>query len=80
MTATLEDLAIIANVLTACKTKEEIVKNVKLPMDIVDEVLEYLRKTGKISKDEFSSAFCPIERVAEEICNSCNIICSEMSE
>jgi hypothetical protein len=80
MQATIEDLNIILGALDSCKTKEEIAKNVKLPMDVVEEVLEYLRKTGKISKDEFSSTFCPIERVAGEMSNSCNAICEAMKE
>ncbi|MFA5452890.1 MAG: hypothetical protein WC248_04915 [Candidatus Methanomethylophilaceae archaeon] len=80
MPATLEDLNIVLGALDSCKTKAEIVRNIKLPANVVDEVLEHLRKTGRISKDEFSDTFCPIERVAGEMCNSCNQICAAMKE
>jgi DNA-binding IclR family transcriptional regulator len=80
MPATLEDLNIVLGALTSCKTKNEIVHNVKLPADTVDEVLEHLRKTGRISKDEFTDTFCPIEKVAGEICQSCSAICDAMKE
>lgn len=80
MPATLEDVNIVLGALTSCKSKEEISRNVKLAPEVVDEVLEYLRKSGRISKDEFTDTFCPIERVAGEICNSCNTICEAMKE
>lgn len=78
--ATIEDLNIVLGALTSCKTKEEISKNVKLPMPIVEEVLETLRKLGKISKDDFTEVYCPIERVAEDVCSCCNTICETMSK
>ena len=80
MQATIEDLNIILGALDSCKTKEEIMHNVKLPADVVDEVLNTLRKLGKISKDDFTNVFCPIERVAGEMSNSCNQICNAMRE
>jgi hypothetical protein len=80
MPATLEDLNIVMGALTSCKTKAEIVRNVKLPMDVVEELLEHLRKTGQISKDEFTDTFCPIEKVAGEMCSCCNAICDAMKE
>jgi hypothetical protein len=79
MGATLEDMNIVLGALDSCKTKAEIVHNIKLPADIVDEVLETLRKLGKISKDDFTETYCPIERVADDMSKCCNLICSEMS-
>jgi hypothetical protein len=78
--ATLEDLHIVFGALGSCKTKAEIVSNVKLPVDVVDDVLETLRKLGKISKDEFSEVYCPIESVADDMSKCCNSICSAMKE
>ena len=80
MQATIEDLNILLGALDSCKTKEEIMHNVKLPADVVDEVLNTLRKLGKISKDDFTNVFCPIERVAGEMATSCNQICDAMRE
>jgi len=80
MPATLEDLNIVMEALTSCKTKEEIVRNVKLPSDVVNEVLEHLRKTGRISKDDFTDTFCPIEKVAGDMSRCCTSICEAMKE
>lgn len=80
MAATLEDLNIVLEAITSCTTKEEIIKNVKLAPDIVDEVLETLRKMGKISKNQFTEVYCPIASVAANVSNCCNIICKTMSK
>lgn len=79
MPATLEDLNIVLEAITSCKTKEEIIKNVKLAPEIVNEVLETLRKMGKISKDQFTEVYCPIATVAADVSKCCNIICTSMS-
>jgi len=76
MSATIEDLNIVRNVLTSCKTRQEIIDKAKLPPEIVDEVLEFLRKEGKIEKDGF--IFCPIEQVAEGVCDCCASICKDL--
>lgn len=78
MPATLEDLNMVLGALTSCKTKEEIVRNIALPPDIVDEVLDTLRKLGKISKDQFTDTYCPIVRVAADMSGCCNLICNSM--
>ncbi len=78
MPATLEDLNIVLGAITSCKTKEEIVKNVKLSPEVVNEVLDTLRKMGKISKDQFTDTYCPISMVAVDVSNCCNIICDAM--
>jgi hypothetical protein len=80
MPATLEELNIVLGALDSCKTKEEIAHNVKLPADVVNEILEHLRKTGRISKDEYSDTFCPIERVAGDMSRCCTTICEAMKE
>jgi len=73
MTATLEHLNIVVNILTACKTKQELIDKAKLSEDIVDEVLDTLRKLGKIKEDEFGN-ICPIEIMVGNICACCNDI------
>lgn len=78
MPATLEDLNIVLGAIVSCKTKEEIVKNVKLSPEVVNEVLDTLRKMGKISKDQFTDTYCPIAMVAADVSNCCNIICDAM--
>lgn len=80
MPATLEDLNIVIGALTSCKTKEEIARSVALPLDIVEEVLETLRKLGKISKDQFADTYCPLGQVAATMSGCCNIICNSMEK
>lgn len=80
MPATLEDLNIVLGAITSCKTKEEIVKNVKLSPEIVSEVLDTLRKIGKISKDQFTDTYCPIAAVASDVSSCCNMICDAMKK
>ena len=80
MAATLEDLNIVFGAITSCKTKEEIVKNVKLSPEIVDEVLDALRNMGKISKDQFTDTYCPLGRVAADVSSCCNKICKAMEK
>lgn len=80
MPTTLEDVNIVMGALTSCKTKEEIMRNVNLPADVVNEVLEHLRKLNKISKDDFTDRFCPISQIAGEISRNCNGICEAMKE
>jgi len=78
MPATLEDLNIVIGALTSFKTKEEIVRNVALPPDVVNEVLETLRKLGKINKDQFTDTYCPLGQVAAGMSTSCNRICESL--
>lgn len=80
MYATLEDLNIVLGAITSCKTKQEIIQNVKLSPEVVDEVLESLRRMGKISKDQFTEVYCPIATVAADVSNCCSIICKAMSK
>jgi glycerol kinase len=80
MPATLEDLHIVLEAITSCKTKGEIIKNVKLSPEVVNEVLDTLRKMGKISKDQFTETYCPIAAVAADVSNCCNIICDAMKQ
>jgi len=80
MPATLEDLNIVLGAITSCKTKEDIVKNVKLSPEIVEEVLRTLRDLGKISKDQFTETYCPIGAVAADVSNCCTMICDAMKK
>lgn len=76
--ATLEDLKIVNNALTSCKTTDEIAHNVQLPRDVVVECLDALRSMGVISKDSFSDIYCPLEEVAGNICEQCNRIVKDL--
>jgi DNA-binding IclR family transcriptional regulator len=76
--ATLEDLKIVHQALTSCKTTDEITHNVQLPRDIVVECLDALRAMGVISKDSFSDTYCPLEEVAGNICEQCNRIIKDL--
>lgn len=78
MMATLEDLRIVNEALTSCKTANEIAHNVKLPIETVAECLDTLKSMGVISKDSFSDVYCPIEEVAENICMQCNRIVKDL--
>ena len=77
MTATLEHLNIVVNILTACKSKQDIIDKSKLPEDIVDEVLGTLKKMGNIKEDEYGN-ICPIEVMVNGICACCNDISKEL--
>jgi DNA-binding IclR family transcriptional regulator len=78
--ATLEDLNIVINALSSCKTVEEIANNIKLPIEIVEECLEHLKKTGYISQNDDTDEVCPIQQVTDSVCNCCNSICDAMKE
>ena len=78
MMATLEDLRIVNEALTSCKTANEIAHNVKLPIETVTECLDTLKSMGVISKDSYSDTYCPIEEVAGNICRQCNKIVEDL--
>jgi Fe2+ or Zn2+ uptake regulation protein len=78
MMATLEDLRIVNEALTSCKTANEIAHNVKLPIETVTECLDTLKSMGVISKDSFSDTYCPLEEVAGNICEQCNRIVKDL--
>jgi len=78
MSATTEELVIVRNATTSCKTAEEIAHNVQLPLEIVQECLDALKTMGVISKNDFTGTYCPIEEIAQGICRSCGIITSSL--
>ena len=78
MMATLEDLKIVNEALTSCKTADEIAHNIKLPIKVVTECLDTLKSMGVISKNDFADIYCPIEEVAENICKQCNRIVKDL--
>jgi len=73
LTATLEHLNIVLNILTACKSRQDIINKSKLPENIVDEVLGTLKKLEKIREDEYGNV-CPIEIMVNDICACCSDI------
>jgi len=77
MPATLEDLNIVFSALDSCKSLDEIVRNTKIPVDIVREVMASLKKLGKV-KEDYPDNYCPIDTMTQGVCNSCNTICKTL--
>lgn len=77
--ATTEELLIVNNAVTSCKTVDDIVKNVRLPRETVLESLEALKALGKINSDAFSEIYCPIGEIAGNISACCDSMVKQLT-